>query len=448
MRDPLGRALTIGLALLLALSPLPFGAVGARGRGFLEAGAFVLLVLGAARALVRPPVLPSRLVLASALGLLLLGALQIVPLGSPPPSPADPEETALLGAPASSLDAAATLSVDAPATASALRTGAALVAVLLVACAVAAEGGFATVAAGLLAAAAFQALYGLAVLATGYDRIWDVPKAAYLDSATGTFVNRNHFAGFVAASLAVGLGLAIEKLPKPSAGNHRLRFDAAAGTAALGGLAALLSLSGLLLSLSRAGTALGLLAAGGVLAVATRGRLSFRARVAVASAVVAVASVPLATLGAERLVERYSESGEAIVAEGSRGDVWRDTLAIVAAHPLAGTGIGTFSAVYPSFRSPGVRLHYTHAHQDLLQLLAEGGIAAGGLLLLLGAGIARPFASAISGRRGPLAAGCAFGLAVFLAHAIVDFPFHVPANAAVAAALAGALSGLPWNGRG
>ena len=95
MRDPLGRALTIGLALLLALSPLPFGAVGPRGRGFLEGGAFLLLVLWAARFLVRPPVLPNRRVLAGALGLLLLGAVQIVPLGSPPPAPADPEETAL-----------------------------------------------------------------------------------------------------------------------------------------------------------------------------------------------------------------------------------------------------------------------------------------------------------------------------------------------------------------
>ena len=53
----------------------------------------------------------------------------------------------------------------------------------------------------LLFSAAFQALYGLIVVASGYDRIWHVEKTVFLDAATGTWVNRNHFADYLAMAL-------------------------------------------------------------------------------------------------------------------------------------------------------------------------------------------------------------------------------------------------------
>src|SRR5262249_44608591 len=45
--------------------------------------------------------------------------------------------------------------------------------------------------------------------------------------------------------------------------------------------------------------------------------------------------------------------------------------------------------VFPVFSDPEVRLHYTHAHNDLLQLGAEGGIGAWILLGLLLAALSR-----------------------------------------------------------
>ena len=53
----------------------------------------------------------------------------------------------------------------------------------------------------------------------------------------------------------------------------------------------------------------------------------------------------------------------------------------------------------------------------------------------------------LAGAKGTLAVGFAAALAAMLLHSLVDFNFHIPANAATAAILAGSLLGLPWTAR-
>jgi O-antigen ligase len=118
---------------------------------------------------------------------------------------------------------------------------------------------------------------------------------------------------------------------------------------------------------------------------------------------------------------------------------------MIGASPVVGVGFGTFSAVYPGFRSPEVRAKYDHAHNDALQLVAEGGLVAGFMLLALLLCLGRDLLPALRGERGPIAVGIAAGLAAMLGHALIDFGFHIPSNAALAAALAGMVSGLRWN---
>ncbi|MGO9444552.1 MAG: O-antigen ligase family protein [Thiobacillaceae bacterium] len=63
--------------------------------------------------------------------------------------------------------------------------------------------------------------------------------------------------------------------------------------------------------------------------------------------------------------------------------MWKSTLQMILVHPLTGTGWGTFAGYYPAYRSP---LENTttglFAHNDYLQLAAEGGVPA--LVLQLG----------------------------------------------------------------
>ena len=147
--DLAARLLEIGLAALLILAPLPFGAVGAAGRLALEIGAFVLLAIWAVRAFAKPTPLPTTLARVGIAGLLGLALIQTLPLGSAavsrlspmsleirddsrPPAAELLAERRLVGAELDRLESRATLSVDPSATASALRTGAMMAALLLV----------------------------------------------------------------------------------------------------------------------------------------------------------------------------------------------------------------------------------------------------------------------------------------------------------------------------
>ena len=53
----------------------------------------------------------------------------------------------------------------------------------------------------------------------------------------------------------------------------------------------------------------------------------------------------------------------------------------------------------------------------------------------------------IRGDKGGLAVGFACGLGAALLHALIDFPFHIPANALTTALFAGTVLGLPWRSR-
>ena len=61
----------------------------------------------------------------------------------------------------------------------------------------------------LLISGTFQAVYGTLMTVTGTDYIWYHRKETYIGVATGTFVNRNHLAGYLEMTLALGLGLLI-----------------------------------------------------------------------------------------------------------------------------------------------------------------------------------------------------------------------------------------------
>jgi O-antigen ligase len=169
-----------------------------------------------------------------------------------------------------------------------------------------------------------------------------------------------------------------------------------------------------------------------------------RLRLVVAALIVAVAVVPLLRIGPDRLVERFAESGSSLMSPGGRASVWRDSVGMAAAYPWVGSGYGTFAAAYPRFRSPEVRLYYAHAHNDLIQVVVEGGLVGLVLLTLLLIPVLRALVAGCAGAQGSLGVGIAAGLGAMLLHGLIDFNFHIPANAAMASILAGALTGLPW----
>jgi O-antigen ligase len=119
---------------------------------------------------------------------------------------------------------------------------------------------------------------------------------------------------------------------------------------------------------------------------------------------------------------------------GDRAHYWHAALSTAAAHPLAGTGAGTFGSVH--VQAPYAR----DAHSLYLQALSELGI--GGLFLAVAVVVA-PLVLAL--RRG-LAAPAA-GLTVFAVHAGLDWDWQLPVVTVAALALAAAAAtapGAPW----
>jgi O-antigen ligase len=456
----MAQVLEAGLCAVILIAPLPFGAVLPSGRTGLELAAFVLLALWLVRAYMRPEPGPGRGVVLSLVGVLTLVLLQAVPLGEPlagrispnviaarqaalPTAEALAAETRLLAVPPSSLEPGARLSLSPDSTLSALRTAAALAALLLVGCTVGRERGLNRLAWALALAAGFQGTHGALVLLSGHDQIWHIPKRYFLDCATGTFVNRGHFAIFVVASLAPAVAMALSVTVPAVRGGKRLAywFGPEGGRNLLVRILALLATAGLLLSFSRHGTALGLVALAWVWFRSNTG--GGRRRFIIPVLLLILVAIPLLRFDPGRLVDRYAKTAESLTDEAGRVTAWSDSMGIIRDYPVTGTGLGTFAQVYPSYRSPEIRRFFDHLHNDLLQWIVETGFL--GLLLLLPLvwATTRRVVAALAGRYGVTAIGFGAGLAAIILYSMFDFPFHLPAIAALAAILAGALLGLP-----
>ncbi|MDH3467679.1 MAG: O-antigen ligase family protein, partial [Gammaproteobacteria bacterium] len=107
-----------------------------------------------------------------------------------------------------------------------------------------------------------------------------------------------------------------------------------------------------------------------------------------------------------------------------------------------GVGGGNYQWVFSGYRSESLRpLVYDHAHNDYLELLAEYGIMGSALfaiaMLYAINIIINGYMQCRDRRLRGLVLGALLGILSFLIHGLVDFNFHIPANAAYFYALIG-----------
>ena len=299
---------------------------------------------------------------------------------------------------------------------------------------------------------AAEALYGLFQWTSSSPMVLWLEKAAYLDSATGTLINRNHFALMLYVGLGCTLALLLDRTT-PEAWHREERGRATARTATLALLAGL-QIFGVIASKSRAGLAgmLLVLLVGGLLVV---GRPERRSGRAVGLLLLGLLVVPALLLAGPALMERQAVLEEEWTAEAGRGAVWRASLGMVVDFPLTGSGGATFDEAFRLYRPRGIQALFDYTHNDYLQVLIETGFPGFVLALLPVALVALPVARGMLARRrhGDRDASGAFPstttwplwaalLAVAL-HELVDFGLQIPSNLLLVAFIAGLLSG-PW----
>ncbi len=297
----------------------------------------------------------------------------------------------------------------------------------------------------ILATAAFQSLYGSFEYLSGRQHIFGYAKQYYLDEATGTFINRNHFAAYLAMALPFALGWLAG--PGASAGGDSWRrkiLNFVEGKSSLrvaGAIAAFLLWSGVILSYSRGGVAAALVGTAVVGITLIRGRRhSWLVFLPLAASVVFMIYLQVRAPG-ERLMELDHE----LTSETGRLTVWQASTGLVADNPLLGTGYGTYESAFQRVRPPAVRLRWDHAHNDWLQAAVAGGIAVPLLLLVALIPVIRVRAGRFDLPSAPriISAGAAGSVAAIASQSFVDFSLRIPAVAVLLAVVVG-LRAAQW----
>jgi len=289
----------------------------------------------------------------------------------------------------------------------------------------------------LVLAGTFQAVYGSLMTITGTDYIWNQPKTASQGVASGTFINRNHFAGYLEMCLALGLGLLIANLEDNRAVSWRQFFRriiaTLLGEKARTRIYLALMVIGLILSQSRMGNTafFASMSISGLL-----GLLLFRN--ASRSVIILFASlliIDIFLMGAFFGIDKVQQRLESTTAVTEERVVVNDlSKHIVGDHLWWGTGLGTYYTVFPQYRDERIGSSYIHAHNDLIEFPSELGLVGlAPLVLLMLSSFVVAIRLQVSNRSRLLRAmGFASSMAIIaiMLHSTTDFNLQVFANAA------------------
>lgn len=272
-----------------------------------------------------------------------------------------------------------------------------------------------------------------------YDgRIYGFWEPELGGSPFGPFVNRNHYAGWMIMALCLSLGYLCGRVAQDTRHLRRgLRerivwFGSrdASQIVMLGSAVFVMALA-LVLTMSRSGIAC---CAGAVTLTAWFvARRERGARKAVLSAYLAlVLLLAIGWAGAEAVASRFQQAADGYALK--RAEPWLDALDIARAFMPFGSGLNTYGVATLFFQKRSLEVHYAEAHNDYLQVAAEGG-----LLLLVPAALA-VVAIVRAVRRRFLEAGddtmtawvrigAVTGLLAIALQEAVDFSLQMPGNA-------------------
>lgn len=276
----------------------------------------------------------------------------------------------------------------------------------------------------ILAIAIVSAIFGILRQATQHQTGFLLPLLRQ-GQGYGQFVNKNHFAYLMEMALGLGIGMAI------ASGVKRERL--------LIYFALLLPIwTALVLSNSRGGIlAMLVQIVSAALLLSSRSLTALR----VGLVVVLVAGVLFGTLwlGGDRLASNFGNaSRELSPAEDagvSRNEIWRATLKMFAAHPIAGVGLGGYWIGIAAYHDASGVMTPQEAHNDYLELLSSGGLIGFAIGVWFVVSVVREVRRNLSLDGGYLRMGAILGIIGVAAHSLVDFGLHILINAIVFLAL-------------
>ncbi|MDM8544336.1 O-antigen ligase family protein [Desulfococcaceae bacterium HSG9] len=298
--------------------------------------------------------------------------------------------------------------------------------------------------------ATLEALYGLIqALVPKIGVLWI--DSAYPGCACGTYINRNHFAGFIEILWPLLLGYTLSIGDDTGVtGFSKIFSSDRLNIQLLYTLAIIIMLLALLFSKSRGGIIGGIIGIVSFLWLVRSGYRShsiiFRLLIGVIISFLCIYSIKI---GFGPIVERFMT----ISGGDARLDMWKDGLAILKDHPF-GIGLGNTPKVLPVYQiAYTADLNAIHLHNDYLQLLVETGfpgfwaIVSGGFVFLWKSILrVKKLTSHQDAFRYFIAVGALSGLISIIVHSFFDFNLQIPANCFYFVMLIGIVYACLWRG--
>ena len=318
----------------------------------------------------------------------------------------------------------------------------------------------------------FQAIVGVFLFSIGaHYRLFFVDIIH--ENVIGTFVNRNHFAGYMEMTLAVGIGLMIAKLGRGGPGHSGWKARVVAALTFVMSpkmrlrLMLVVMVIALVLTRSRMGNSafFSAMLIVGVITIVLSRRTAPATATLILSLVIVDVFVIGTWVGLDKVVTRLNRT-EIVAANANtnrsaatngvaastssaaqtqteapspqeesveqRSLPAKYSLAMIKQFPAFGTGAGSFYNSFNRYRSPEITEYFDHAHNDYIELMCDLGIGAWLLFLVTGITLWQAL-RAMRVRQLSIARGAAFGTAMSIValaiHSSVDFNLQIPANA-------------------
>lgn len=262
---------------------------------------------------------------------------------------------------------------------------------------------------------------------------------------SGTFVNHNHFAGYLEMIVSLSLGLLFAQLESHTIPTRNvvtrwiddkylkiillviltaLLFVAVAFSGSRGGMLSLLGGIALLSGLAY-----------------SRRLLRKWVKIIIVCAVVMFCLTLL--VRPESIWRRFGALTTTTEANTlkDRLNVWKDSIAIMRGFPVVGSGVGTFAHLFQRYQTFPSERWFTHAENDYVQLFTEAGMI--GMAILVWATVSygvptwRAWKKQHSRWSISIGVGGFGALFSMILHSAGDFNLHIPANAIVFTVIAG-----------
>jgi O-antigen ligase len=422
VRTLASRFIVLMLCIAIVLSTLAYGTVHYWSLALFELGACGIVLLWAVDAWRSRTLRISRSILQLPLiGLLLLGLVQLLPLRSPT------DAGVLSSLPVSSL------SLDPYSTRLALVSVVALVIYFAAALAFIDSPKRLRLIVRIVTVFGFLlALLGIIQNFTSPNKIFwlkELPQSLPF----GPFYNRHHFAGYMELTLALPLGLLVSGAVESDKRPLYIFAVAMMGIALImtGSRGGMISLAAEVVFLIAFARFRRNDEAPHDAEKSSRAR-SALTRVGLALALILVLVGGAVFFGGEAALSRLVGTVNSDDPTTGRAHFWSVTLDIIRAHPVVGTGLGSYGLAYTQFDSRNGEFRLEQAHNDYLQVMSDAGIIGVGLglffiVVLFRKGFARRETDDLF-RRG-VATGAMAGCFAVLVHSLFDFTLHTTANA-------------------